>query len=62
VWSDLADRATLLAEVGAALQVTKVSRALSWERALVGASATDLARYGSYVQEWINELSEPNVL
>lgn len=62
VWSDLADRATLLAEVDAALQVTKVSRALSWERSLVSASATDLAKYGDYVKEWLAELLEPNVL
>ncbi|MGE5829049.1 MAG: phosphotransferase [Micromonosporaceae bacterium] len=62
MWSDLADRATLLAEVDAALQVTKVSRALSWERSLVGASAEDLERYGDNVNGWIAELAEPNVL
>lgn len=62
VWSDLAARATLLAEVDAALQVTKVSRALSWERSLVGASAEDLEKYGDNVNGWISELTEPNVL
>jgi Phosphotransferase enzyme family len=62
MWSDLGDRATLLAEVDAALQVTKVSRALSWERGLIGASAVDLAKYGENVKGWIDELLEPNVL
>jgi hypothetical protein len=61
-WSDIADRASLLAEVEAAVQVTKVSRALSWERSLVGADAAALAEYGPNVQGWLDELLEPNDL
>jgi hypothetical protein len=61
-WSDLADRASLIAEVEAAVQVTKVSRALSWERSLVGADAAALAEYGPNVQGWLDELLEPNDL
>lgn len=61
-WSDLADRASLIAEVEAAVQVTKVSRALSWERSLLGADAAALAEYGPNVQGWLDELLEPNDL
>lgn len=61
-WSDLADRATLVGEVESAVQVTKVSRALSWERSLAGADEAALAEYGPYVAGWLDELLEPNDL
>ena len=61
-WSDVADRASLVAEVEAAVQVTKISRALSWERSLASASGDALAEYGPNVQGWLDELLEPNDL
>jgi Phosphotransferase enzyme family len=55
-WSDLAPRARLLHEVQLAVQVTKVSRALSWQRALVDATGAHYASFGDPVSQWLEEL------
>ncbi len=54
-WSDLASRAQLLREAQLAVHVAKVSRALSWQRALAD---TDSQEYGDPVTGWLGELLE----
>ena len=61
-WSDLADRSTLLAEVRAAVQLGKVGRSLSWQRALVDAGPDDVASLQDPVAGWLDELREPVTL
>lgn len=61
-WTDLADRAQLVREVDDAVQVTKVSRSLSWQRSLAGAGPQAHDKYGEGVPGWLEELLEPNVL
>jgi hypothetical protein len=58
-WSDRHDRATLRESADLAVTVAKVSRALSWRRAL---ETTDPARaeYAEAVPGWLGELFEPN--
>jgi hypothetical protein len=60
-WSGRHDRATLREAAGLAITVTKVSRALSWRRAL---SCPDPAReeYAAAVPGWLAELFEPDTL
>jgi hypothetical protein len=53
-WSDLACRERLLREVRVAVHVTKVSRALSWQRAL--AHWPDPQEWGDPVGGWLGEL------
>jgi hypothetical protein len=61
-WSDLASREVLLAEVRAAVQLAKVGRSLSWQRALVDADASGLDEWGDAVTGWLDELREPVTL
>ncbi|MFF3853532.1 aminoglycoside phosphotransferase family protein [Micromonospora sp. NPDC002575] len=58
-WTDRHDRADLREAAGLAVTVTKVSRALSWRRAL---STLDPARaeYAEAVPGWLAELFEPD--
>ena len=58
-WSDLADRDSLLAQVRAAVQLAKVGRALSWQRALAEADDAGRAEWGDAIGGWLNELREP---
>ncbi|HCU50233.1 MAG TPA: phosphotransferase, partial [Micromonosporaceae bacterium] len=55
-WSDLAPRTQLLREVELAMQVTKVSRALSWQRALTDATPEQVAELEDPVSGWLGEL------
>ncbi|GIH04160.1 phosphotransferase [Rhizocola hellebori] len=54
VWSDLASPEQLLREAELAVQVAKVSRALSWQRSLV--NATQPHDFGDPVTGWLAEL------
>ncbi|MGW4501135.1 phosphotransferase [Micromonospora sp. NPDC004336] len=58
-WSDRHDRATLREAARLAVRVTRVSRALSWRRALVTRDPAR-ARYASAVPGWLTELFEPD--
>jgi hypothetical protein len=58
-WSDLADRRALLAQVGAAVQLAKVGRSLSWQRALAGADEAAWSDWGEGVTGWLDELRHP---
>jgi hypothetical protein len=55
-WTDLAPRAQLLREARVAQQVAKVGRALSWQRALAGASEAEVAQWEDPVSGWLEEL------
>ncbi|WP_020576649.1 phosphotransferase [Actinopolymorpha alba] len=55
-WSASFDRADLLDAVRWATQLAKVGRALAWQRALAGASATERATYAGSVPGWLGEL------
>jgi hypothetical protein len=55
-WTDLAPRVQLLREAEVAQQLAKVGRALSWQRAIIGASAEDLAEYEESITGWLEEL------
>jgi hypothetical protein len=55
-WTDLAPRPQLLRLVQVARQVAKVGRALSWQRALIGASAQEIAEWEDPVSGWLEEL------
>ncbi len=61
-WTGHGTRAELAAEVEPAIQVAKVSRALSWQRSLADADQQELARWGEAVHGWLAELLVPNVL
>ena len=61
-WSDLADRPTMLAEVRAAVQLGKVGRSLSWQRALADADEDGRSEWGDAVTGWLDELREPGPL
>jgi hypothetical protein len=56
-WTDLADRATLLALADAAQRVQAVGRALSWERALQDADDDERAQWDDPVAGWLAELA-----
>ncbi|MEU4378514.1 aminoglycoside phosphotransferase family protein [Micromonospora echinofusca] len=58
-WSDGHDRATLREAARLAVRVTRVSRALSWRRALQGADPTR-AEYAAAVPGWLQELFAPD--
>jgi hypothetical protein len=60
-WTGHGTRAGLAAEIEPAIQVAKVSRALSWQRSLAGADAQELAEWGGAVPGWLAELLVPNV-
>jgi aminoglycoside phosphotransferase (APT) family kinase protein len=61
-WSAFGSRAELLVEASLAVHVAKVSRALSWQRALVGADDDALREWGDSLSGWLGELLEPDVL
>jgi aminoglycoside phosphotransferase (APT) family kinase protein len=56
-WSDLADAASLRALAAAAVQVQALARALSWERALLGADEQERAEHGDPVAGWLEVLT-----
>lgn len=58
-WSDRHDRATLRGAARLAVRVTRVSRSLSWRRALATPDPAR-ARYASAVPGWLTELFEPD--
>jgi hypothetical protein len=58
-WSDQHDLATLREVARLAVRVTRVSRSLSWRRALMTPDP-DRARYASAVPGWLTELFEPD--
>ncbi|MEV4466830.1 phosphotransferase [Micromonospora echinofusca] len=58
-WSDGHDQATLREAARLAVRVTRVSRALSWRRALQGADPTR-AEYAAAVPGWLQELFAPD--
>lgn len=58
-WSDRHDRATLREAARLAVRVTRVSRSLSWRRALATPDPAR-ARYASAVPGWLTELFEPD--
>jgi hypothetical protein len=58
-WTDVADRATLRRQVGLAIRVGPLTRALAWRRALTGCDGAALAEDGDSVPGWLLELHEP---
>ncbi|MFG3710431.1 phosphotransferase [Micromonospora sp. NPDC047730] len=58
-WSDRHDRATLREVARLAVRVTRVSRSLSWRRALMTRDPAR-AQYASAVPGWLTELFEPD--
>lgn len=61
-WIGFAPHAQLVREVSLALQVAKVARSLSWQRALRGAGPEALAEWGDAVSGWLGEMFEPDVI
>jgi hypothetical protein len=59
VWSDLASPAALRRSVSLACQVTRVSKALAWERALREPSLPVDDDFRSAVADWLAELPQP---
>lgn len=55
-WTGLAPRAQLLREARIAEQLAKVGRALSWQRALIGATPEEIAEWEDPVAAWLEEL------
>lgn len=55
-WSDMRQPAELVEEAELAVRVATVGRALSWQRALVGASIEDRAEHADAVPGWLEEL------
>ena len=53
---------TLLAHVRAAVQLAKLGRSLSWQRALAEADEAARAQWGGGVAAWLDELREPVLL
>ncbi|MEO3819021.1 aminoglycoside phosphotransferase family protein [Plantactinospora sp. B24E8] len=71
-WTDLRDRAGLVRSVRLALRVGKVGRALTWQRALRGATSPEWERalggpapvapeHADAVGGWLGELTEPDL-
>lgn len=58
-WTGQHDRASLLETLRLAREVTKVSRALSWRRALTAVPADGAGDYATAVPGWLEELLEP---
>ncbi|MFC4070493.1 phosphotransferase [Actinoplanes subglobosus] len=61
-WTDLADRATLRRSATLACRVTRVSRALSWRRALTGAAVPVDDGFRTAPAAWLDELLEPTTV
>ncbi|MEU8664588.1 phosphotransferase [Actinoplanes philippinensis] len=61
-WTDLADRATLRRSASLACRVTRVSRALSWQRGLTGAVIPVDEMFRNAPAAWLNELLEPTTI
>ncbi len=55
-FTDLASPAQLRREAEIAQQLAKVGRALAWQRAIIGASAADLAEFEESITGWLEEL------
>jgi len=58
-WAPYGTPAELVAEASLAVEVAKVARALSWQRALVAADQDSLREWGDSVSGWLGELLEP---
>jgi hypothetical protein len=56
VWSDLAPMPQLRAALPAALQLARLGRSESWARCCVSMDDTELAEWGSTVQQWLGTL------
>ncbi|BAL88805.1 hypothetical protein AMIS_35850 [Actinoplanes missouriensis 431] len=56
-WSDLADLPTLRSSVTLACRVTRVSRAVAWQRALRDAAVPVDEQFRTAPQAWLNELT-----
>jgi hypothetical protein len=61
-WTDLADPAALRRSVTLACRVTRVSRALSWQRGLTGAAVPPEDRFRTAPAAWLGELLEPTTV
>ncbi|WDZ85891.1 phosphotransferase [Micromonospora cathayae] len=61
-WSARHDRPTLLESLDLAFHLAKVTRALSWRRALRTAEPADRQEYAAAVPGWLGELFTPNPL
>lgn len=61
-WTDLADAATLRRSATLACRVTRVSRALSWQRALAGAVVEVDEAFRDAPAAWLGELLEPTTI
>ncbi|NUR72999.1 MAG: phosphotransferase [Hamadaea sp.] len=59
-WTDTHARADLVRWADAAMTVTKISRAMSYRRALRDADEKLLTEYGEGIWGWFGELLEPN--
>ena len=61
-WTDVHDLAELQEICQDAITVTKISKALSYQRALVDADEPTIAEYGDGIYGWLEELLGPDVL
>jgi hypothetical protein len=61
-WTDLADLATLRRSATLACRVTRVSRALSWQRGLTGAVVPVDEQFRNAPAAWLGELLEPTTV
>jgi Phosphotransferase enzyme family len=59
-WSAGRDRPSLLRSATLAGRITRVSRALAWQRALSGGDAPVPAEYATAVSDWLGDLTEPD--
>jgi hypothetical protein len=61
-WGGELDLPDLRAICQDAIVVTKISKALSYQRALVDADKAAIAEYGDSIYGWLEELLGPDVL
>ena len=59
-WTDLGDRASLLSDVTDAVQMTRVSRALAWQRSLTEATVEQRTEFADAVPYWLESLVKPD--
>lgn len=60
-WTSDLDRTGLLRSATLAMRAAKVSRALSWQRALDGAELPVAPEHSTAVVDWLADLTEPDV-
>ena len=61
-WTDLASARHLRHEVSEAVELAKVGRAMSWERALTQATPAEVAQWDDPVAGWLAELGKPTLV